>query len=92
MIRFVKKRSPRVSIDSYLSRSCRARSKAIFQREGKTHRIECNQASCSTKDPNKILSFQKHLQHKNVKHKDPKTHTHTTRLTDFIFQKQVKIV
>ena len=27
-----------------------------------------------------------------VKHKDPKTHTHTTRLTDFIFQKQVKIV
>ena len=32
---------------------------------------------------------------KNVKHLDPKhthTHTHTTSLTNFIFQKQVKIV
>ena len=31
-------------------------------------------------------------QQKNVKHIDPKTHTHTTRLTNFIFQKQVKTV
>ena len=35
------------------------------------------------------------LNKKNVKHIDPKhthTHTHTTSLTNFIFQKQVKIV
>ena len=30
---------------------------------------------------------------KNDKHRDPKhTHTHTTNLTNFIFQKQVKTV
>ena len=33
------------------------------------------------------------LNMKNVKHKNPKTHTHTkTSLTNFIFQKQVKTV
>ena len=34
------------------------------------------------------------LKNKNVKHIDPKTHTHTqtTSLTNFIFQKQVKTV
>ena len=29
---------------------------------------------------------------KNVKHIDPKTHTHKTSLTNFIFQKQVKTI
>ena len=34
--------------------------KTVFQREEK-HRDKCNQASYSTKYPNNILSFQKHL-------------------------------
>ena len=58
-IRSVKKRSSRVSIDSYLSRSVEKLSnfiKTVFQR-GEKHKNECNQASYSTKDPNNILSF-----------------------------------
>ena len=60
---------------------------------GEKHRHECNQTCNSTNDPNNILTSQKKsLNKKNVKHIDPKTHTHTTSLTNFIFQKQVKIV
>ena len=62
-IRSVEKSSPRVSIDSYLPRSVEkllSLIKTIFQGR-EQHRNECNQASYSTKDPNNILSSQKHL-------------------------------
>ena len=63
VLRSVKKRSPRVSIVSYLSRSVKkllSLIKTVFQRREK-HINECNQASYSTKYSNNILSFQKHL-------------------------------
>ena len=58
------------------------------------HRHECNQTCNSTKDPNNILISQNISQQEKCKHIDPKTHTHThtTSLTNFIFQKQVKTV
>ena len=43
-----------------LSRSYQDCLKIVFQRREK-HRYECNQACYSTKDPNNILGFQKHL-------------------------------
>ena len=72
-----------------LLRSCQVLEKAIYQRE------ECNQASYSIKDPNNMLSSQKHLLTKKCKAfmiQNTHTHTHTTSLTNFIFQKQVKTV
>ena len=67
-----------------LSRSA----KTIFQKREK-HINECNQACYSTKDPINILSSQKHLsiQKKKSQAFRSKTHTHTTSLTNFIFQK-----
>ena len=71
--------------------------KNSFSRREK-HKYEYNQTCNSTKDPKNILISQKHLSiKKNVSIKIPKhthTHTHTqkTNLTNFIFQKQVKIV
>ena len=63
-------------MDSLFVESYRDCLKIVFQRTEK-HRYECNQACYSTKDSN-ILSSQKHLStRKNVKHIDPKTHTHT---------------
>ena len=62
-IRFVKKSSPRVSIDRNLSRAIEKLSsliKSVFQR-GEKHRNECNQACYTTKDPNNILDSQNHL-------------------------------
>ena len=62
-IRSVEKSSPRVLIDGYLLRPVEkllSLIKSIFQRREK-HINECNQASYSTKDPNNILSSQKHL-------------------------------
>ena len=51
-----------------------------FSKIGK-HRNECNQASYLTKDPNNILSFQKHLSTKQCKaFKIQNTHTHTHTL------------
>ena len=62
-IRFVEKSSPRVSIDSYLSRAVEKLSrwaKAVFQwRE--QHKYECNQACYPIKYSNNILSSQNHL-------------------------------
>ena len=70
----------RIAIERYQDyyRDC---SKTVFQRREK-HRYEFNQASYSTKDPNNILSSQKHHSLKNnVKHLDPKhTHTHTKQV------------
>ena len=60
-----------------VSRSCRDCLKIVFQIREK-HKHECNQTCNSTKDPNNILNSQNHLSiKKNVKHIDPKTHTHT---------------
>ena len=71
-----------VSIDSLAVESYRDCLKTVFQRR-EEHRYECNQACYSIKDPNNILSSQKHLSiKKNVKHIDPKhTHTHTHTYT-----------
>jgi len=83
VIRSVEKSNPRVSINRFLSRAIEKLSrwaKIVFQRREK-HRNECNQACYSAKDPTNILSFKNHLStRKNVK------------LTNFIFQKQVKTV
>ena len=79
----VEKRSPRVSIDSYLSRFIEKLLNLIktsFSKRRNTHRNECNQASYSTKDPSNMLSSQKHLskKKKNAKHsKIQNTHTYT---------------
>ena len=65
-----------------LSRSYRDCLKIVFQRRDK-HRYECNQACYSTKDPNNILSSQKHLSTQKMlsiqipKHTHTHTHTHT---------------
>ena len=80
--------SPRRSIDSYLWRICREAvelDKINFSKRGKIHRDECNQASYSTKDPNNMLSFQKHLSTKkmHIIH-DPK-HTHTLNKSNQIY-------
>ena len=50
-------------------------SKTFFQREEK-HKNECKQASYSIKDPNNILSSQKHLLTRECSIHDPK-HRHT---------------
>ena len=66
--------------------------KTVFQRREK-HIRECNQACYPTKDSNNILSSQKHLlTGKMSSIQIQNTHTHTTSLTNFIFQKQVKTV
>ena len=40
-----------------------------------------------------FLAFKYISQQQNVKHLDPKhTHTHKTSLTNFVFQKRVKVV
>ena len=80
-LRSIKKRSPKVSIDNYLLRSVEKLSsliETVFSKRGKTHRNECNQASYSTKDPNNMLSTQKHLSTRKKMQSihDPK-HTHT---------------
>ena len=72
-------------MDSNLSRGVEKFSrcaKTVFQRREK-HRHECNQTCYSTKDPNNILSSQKHPSTiKNDGHLDPKhTHTHTLSLS-----------
>ena len=56
-----------------------------FSRREK-HRHECNQTCNSTKDPNNILNSQKHLlTKKNVKHINPKTHTHTKQVEPILY-------
>ena len=79
-IRSTKKKKSKGSIDSYLLRSVEKLSsliKTVFWR-GEKHRNECNQACYSTKDPNNILSSQKHLSTRKMwSIKDPNTHTHT---------------
>ena len=81
----IEKESLKGSIDSQLSRGIQQLSRLLknsFSRIEK-HRYECNQACCTTKDPNNILNSQKHLStHKNVqlrvlKHTHTHTHTHT---------------
>ena len=64
-----------------LSRSYRDCLQIVFQRREK-HRYECNQACYSTKDPNNILSSQKHLstQKKMLSTKIQNTHTHTKQI------------
>ena len=78
----IETRRKRGSIDSKLSKGVKKLlrcAKIVFQRREK-HRHECNQACYATKDPNHILSSQKHLStRKNVKHFDPK-HTHTQQV------------
>jgi len=90
----VNKRRKRVSIDSNLSRICREaieldknkkinkiKNKNNFSKRKKTHRNECNQANYSTKDPNNMLSFQKHLSTRKIaKHSWSKTHTCTKQV------------
>ena len=52
--------------------------KTSFSKRGKKHKNECNQASYSTKDPNNILSSQKHLLTQKCKaFMIQNTHTHT---------------
>ena len=59
--------------------SCRDCLKKVFQGREK-HRYECNQACYLIKDPNKILSSQKHLLTKKCQVQRSKTHTHTNTL------------
>ena len=95
------KRKMKSLIDSQVSRLL----KNNFSRREK-YRYECNQACNSTKDPNSILSSQNYLSTTILSTQIPKTYTHIhknksnqfyiskiqTSLTNFIFQKQVKIV
>ena len=74
VLRSVEKSSPRVSIDSYLLRSCRD---GVFQRREK-HRNECNQACYPTKDSTNIFKLPKtSLQQEKYQAFRSKTHTHT---------------
>ena len=54
--------------------------KNSFSRREK-HKYKCNQACDTTKDPNIILNSSKtFLNNKNVKHINPKIHTHTKQV------------
>ena len=81
----------RKSLESLTDSSCRGGVEQAFQNsfsKGEKHRHECNQACNSTNDPINILSSQNHPSTIIFKHMDLKnTHTHTTSLTNFIFQK-----
>ena len=78
----VQTRRKRGSIHSNLSKGIKKLSrcaKTVFQRREK-HRHECNQTCYSTKDPNNILSSQKHLSSRkmsSIQIQNTHTHTHT---------------
>ena len=76
----VQTRRKRGSIHSNLSKGIEKLSrcaKTVFQRREK-HKHECNQTCYSTKDPNNILSSQKHLSSRKMSSiQIQNTHTHT---------------
>ena len=75
-------------------RSCRAEENVFFKK-GKKHRDECNDQAIQPNIQAPYLALKTQLK-LDAKHIDPHTHTHThthtTSLTNFIFQKQVKII
>ena len=63
--------------------------KNIFSKRGKTHRNECNQANYSTKDPNNMLSSQKHLSTQKCKAfiDAKRAHTQKNKFNQFYISK-----
>ena len=72
-----------------VSRRCQDCLKTVLQ-EGKNTNM--NAIKHTTQPKINILSSQNHLSTKILSTMIPKTHTHQTSLTNFIFQKQVKTV
>ena len=89
----VKTRRKKDSIEGNLSRSCQVWRKWVFRRRKK--HIEMNATSKLLKNrSNQHIKLLKHLltNMQSIQRSKTHTYTHTTSLTNFIFQKQVKIV